>query len=643
MKILASGKAGISLFKAGRNKSTGNHGFNLKHTSRSSKDSHLTGIITGTIIVLTLYFAKIVFIPLALALLLSFILTPVVMLIERIRIPRAIAIFIVMTCLVGVIGVLGWKMYGQLTDLAEQLPTYKMALVQKIQSLKGHDTQALAKMSATIKDLENEISKPDANLQPAVKGKQPEPPGASRSNPMPVEILPPSNPVNTFESMLGPLATAGIILVFTIFMLLDREELRNRFLRLASGGRLSAMTQALEEANQRINRYLFLQMTVNASYGIIIGIALHFIGIPNASLWGVVATMLRFIPYAGPPLAGSFPILLSLAIFPGWTHATETLGLFVTLEIVVSNFVEPLLYGSNVGLSALAVLVAAIFWTLIWGLPGLMLSTPLTAFLVIMGRYIPGLSNLSVLLGHEPVLPLSTQYYQRLLAVDQDEAKLLLERQLKEKPLEEIYETIVIPALSHAEHDKYKNEIDEDSGAVMFQEVREMIEDLGEEAGERAGQKVEKEGEDQNVGPWSEGENNQPEIICVPSRDEADDLIALMLAQLLAGKGYKSQNMSLGSVSEMLSQAAELKPKVVCIASLPPFALSHARELYRRLRAQLPYARIVICMWHFEGDLPKTSARMKMIRGDSLFVTVPQLMEYASQELGTKVKVEAVS
>ncbi|HEX3376776.1 MAG TPA: AI-2E family transporter [Candidatus Acidoferrales bacterium] len=615
----------------------------MKQTSRSSKDSHLTGIITGTIIVLTLYFAKVVFIPLALALLLSFILTPIVMLLERIRIKRAIAIFIVMTCLVGLMGILGWKMYGQLTDLAEQLPTYKMALVQKIQSLKGHDTQALAKMSSTIKDLENEISKPAVNSLPTGKGKQPEPPGASRSNPMPVEILPPSNPVDTFESMLGPLATAGIILVFTIFMLLDREELRNRFIRLAGGSRLSAMTQALEEANQRINRYLLLQTAVNGSYGIIIGIALHFIGIPNASLWGVAATILRFIPYAGPPLAGSMPILLSLAIFPGWTHAMETLGLFVALEIVVSNFIEPLLYGSNVGMTALAILVAAIFWTLIWGLPGLMLSTPLTAFLVVMGRYVPGLSNLSVLLGDEPVLPLSMQYYQRLLAVDQDEAKLLLERQLKEKPLAEIYETIVIPALSHAEHDTYKNEIDEHSETLMFQEVREMIEDLGEAPIERAEPESQKAGEDQNAVSWSEGENGQPEIVCVPSRDEADDLIALMLSQLLSSRGYKSQNISLAPVSEMLSEVGEMKPKLICIASLPPFAMSHARELYRRLRAQLPHARIVICMWHFEGDLPKTSARMKMIRGDSLFVSVPQLMEYADRELGTKVQLDAVS
>jgi predicted PurR-regulated permease PerM len=626
-KISPTGKA-EKVYLRPREINQSNHGSNLKQTSRSSKDTHLTGIITGTIIVLTLYFAKVVFIPLALALLLSFILTPIVMFIERIRIPRAIAILIVITCLVAVIGALGWKTYGQLTDLAEQIPTYKMALDQKIQSLKGHDTQALAKILATIKDLENEIFKPAGNSQATVKGKQPEPPGASRSNPMPVEILPPSNPVDTFESMLGPLATAGIILVFTIFMLLDREELRNRFIRLAGGKRLSAMTQALEEANQRINRYLLLQMAVNASYGTIIGIGLHFIGIPNASLWGVGATILRFIPYVGPPLAASLPILLSLAIFPGWTHAMETLGLFAALEIVVSNFIEPLLYGSHVGLSALAVLVAAIFWTLIWGLPGLMLSTPLTAFLVVMGRYIPGLSNLSVLLGDEPVLPFSTQYYQRLLAVDQDEAKLLLERQLKEKPLEEIYETMVIPALSHAEHDKYKDEIDEESQALIFQEVREMIEDLGE---------------DQDIGPWSEGENNQSEIVCVPSRDEADDLISLMLSQLLAGRGYKSQNISLGSVSEMLPQVVELKPKVICIASLPPFALSHARELYRRLRAQLPHARIVICMWHFEGDLPKTSARMKIIHGDALFVTVPQLLEYASQELGTKVKLEAVS
>jgi predicted PurR-regulated permease PerM len=615
----------------------------LKRELRSSDNSHLSGVVTGTVIVLTLYFAKVVFLPIALALLLSFLLTPVVTIFERIKFPRALAILIVMTALVGVIGALGWKTYGQLTDLAGQIPTYKGALIQKIHALKGQNTQTLSKVSATVRDLENEITNPAPGAAPNGNGKQAGPPQGSRSNPTAVEVISPANPLDTFESMVGPLATGGIILVFTIFMLMDREDLRNRFIRLAGGSRLSAMTQALEEASQRINRYLLLQLLVNAGYGIIIGIALHFIGIPNASLWGVAATILRFIPYAGPPMSAAMPILLSLAIFPGWSHTLETMALFATLEIIVSNFVEPPLYGSHVGLSALAVLVAAIFWTLIWGLPGLVLSTPLTAFIVVMGRYLPGLSSLSVLLGDEPVLPLSAQFYQRLLAVDHVDAKLHLERWAKEKPLDEIYETVVVPALSHAEHDRYKDEIDESSKVLMLEGVREMVETLGEIPIEKS-ENTESNSDDTGQADLTSEETNGPsEIICIPARDDADDVMALMLCQLIERRGFKSRNISLAPVPEMLSQLAELKPRIICIAALPPFAMSHARGLYRQCRTLSPQGRVVICLWHYEGDLQKTAARMKMTSGDSILVTLPQVLEYAQQEIAPSIVLGAVS
>ena len=609
---------------------------------RSSDDFHLTGVVTGTIVVLTLYFAKVVFLPIALALLLSFLLTPVVSVFERIKFPRILAILIVMTALVGVIGALGWKTYGQLTDLAGQFPTYKGALIEKIHSLKGKDTQVLSKASATVRDLENEIINSSSASIANGKAKQGEPPQNSRSHPMAVEVIPPSNPLDPFESMVGPLATAGIILVFTIFMLMDREDLRNRLIRLAGGSRLSVMTQALEEASQRINRYLLLQLLVNAGYGIIIGFGLHFIGIPNASLWGVAATILRFIPYAGPPMAAAMPILLSLAIFPGWSHTLETTGLFAALEIVVSNFVEPPLYGSHVGLSALAVLVAAIFWTMLWGLPGLVLSTPLTAFIVVMGRYIPGLSGLSILLGDEPVLPFGTQFYQRLLAVDHDDARLHLERWAKEKPLDEIYETIIVPALSHAEHDRCKDEINEESKILMLEGVREMVEDLGEIPVENEEKKESPPDQTEHGDFAGEAKNGQIEIVCIPARDNADDLVAIMLCQLLWRRGFKSRNIPLARAPEMLSRVAEFKPKIICIAALPPFAMSHARELYRQCRRLAPQAHVIICMWHFEGDLQKTASRMKMQPGDSILVTLPQALEFAKKEIATTALLDAV-
>jgi hypothetical protein len=250
---------------------------------------------------------------------------------------------------------------------------------------------------------------------------------------------------------------------------------------------------------------------------------------------------------------------------------------------------------------------------------------------------------LSVLLGDEPVLPLSTQFYQRLLAVDYDDARLHLDRWAKEKPLEEIYETVIVPALSHAEHDTYKNDLDDDSKVLLMDGVRQMIEELGEIPLEKAESK--ENGTDEIEQPISSGDerNAQTEITCVPARDDADDVVALMLCQLLERRGFKSDNISLAPVPEMLSRISEIKPRIICIAALPPFAMSHARELYRKCRTLLPQSRLIICLWHFEGDLQKTAVRMKIISGDSIFVTLPEVLDYAKQELSTTASLNAVS
>ena len=381
----------------------------------------------------TLYFARVVFIPLALALLFSFLLAPPVAFLERVKLPRILAIFLVVIILGSLMGLIGWKTSQQFVDLTNQLPSYRNTLQDKIHALKGSNNQSFNKATATVKELENEInavapgtSSTDETTKTHVA------PGSSPSRPLSVEVVPPINPLESVEYLLGPLATAGVVIIFTVFILVGREDLRNRLIRLAGGGRLNIMTQALDEATQRINRYLFLQLVVNSSYGLLIFTALRFIGIPNAALWGVSAAILRFLPYVGPPMAAVMPIVLSLAVFPGWHEALVTAGLFLVLELLVANVIEPLLYGGHVGLSPLAILVAAVFWTLIWGFPGLVLSTPLTVCLVVIGRYVPSLGFLNVLLGDEPVLSPHAQYYQRLLAADQSEARHILEECLKE-------------------------------------------------------------------------------------------------------------------------------------------------------------------------------------------------------------------
>ena len=602
----------------------------MTRTFTSREDVRPLSIIAAAVVIACLYFARVVFIPIALALLVSLLLTPVITFLETIKLPRLFAIFLVVVSFVGLAGLIGWESSQQFIELTNQLPAYKNNLDDKISALRGSGGQNLSKAAATVNDLEKEIATAVPGSPPtSAIGKAAAKPGSSPSQPLAVQVVPPANPLESVMQMLGPLATAAIVIVFTIFMLMGREDLRNRFIRLAGGGHLTVMTQALDEATHRIHRYLFLQLMVNAGYGLVIGIALHLIGIPNASLWGVSAAILRFLPYIGPPTAALMPIVLSLAVFPGWYHALVTMSLFVVVELTVTNFVEPRLYGAHVGLSPLAVLVAAVFWSLIWGFPGLVLSTPLTVCLVVMGRYVPSLVFLSVLLGDEPVLSPESQYYQRLLATDQNEARRILELYLKEKSLEELYSSVVIPALSLAERDRHSNKLDEDTKDFIYQSTRELVEELGDNPIEPTPNAV--VGKDSAESAQSQNEDTRRlDVLCIPARDTADEVVALILCQLLERQGHSAWSIPIGTTAEMLSQVTKAKPSLVCISALPPFALEHARGLFNKLRLQSSDLHVVICLWQFEGDAQKVAARFKLTLGDGFFTTLHQVLQDAA-------------
>ena len=295
---------------------------------------------------------------------------------------------------------------------------------------------------------------------------------------------PPTNLIEDLRALLGPLAgpaeTAAIVVIFTAFMLIKREDLRNRLIRLGGEGQLTVMTQALDDASQRLSRYLLLQFLVNAGYGVFFGAGLYFMQIPHALLWGMLAALLRLIPYVGTLIAAAFPVAMALAVFPGWQHALMIFGLFVLLEAIVANVIEPWLYGTHTGISSLAILVAAVFWSVLWGPVGLILSTPLTVCLMLLGRYVPRLAFLEVLLGDEPVLSPPELFYQRLLAMDQDEARHIAETPLQEKSLEAVYSSVLIPALRLAEEDRHMDAVGERTIEFISQSTREIIEDLGD-------------------------------------------------------------------------------------------------------------------------------------------------------------------
>jgi hypothetical protein len=282
------------------------------------------------------------------------------------------------------------------------------------------------------------------------------------------------------QPVVRPLAEAGLVLIFTVFMLIKRFDLRHRLFRLVGLGQINMMTQALDDAAQRVSRYLLMQILVNAGFGALFGIGLYFIGVPSPALWGAVAGILRIVPYLGTLVAAAMPIALSLAAFTSWLPPLLVFVLFAGLELIIGNFVEPWLYGTNTGISSLALLVAAIFWTVLWGPAGLILSTPLTVCVVVLGRYVPQFSFLHILLGDEEVLGAEAQIYQRLLAMDQPEAHAIVDRFLKEKPLVELYDSVFIPALSLVEEDRHKGALEKTREEFLFLSINDMITELSE-------------------------------------------------------------------------------------------------------------------------------------------------------------------
>ena len=597
----------------------------MNRKSGSTETAQLLRVVTAVVVVAALYVGRTVFIPLALALLLSLLLAPVMDFLGRMRVPRLMAIFLVVVALCGLAGGLGWKASTEFTDLANQLPIYKETLEGKIKVLSGLRSSNFSKVSNAVSDLERELTK--SGLPEQDHSRKAPAPGSSIARPMAVEVVPPSDTLASLETILGPMGALGMVGVFTIFMLIGREDLRNRFIHLASGGRLTVMTQALDEAANRIQRYLFLQSAVNVGFGAIVGIVLYLIGIPDAWLWGLFAAILRFLPYVGAPLASFIPILLSLAIFPGWGHTWGTIAFFMILELSVANFIEPFLYGAHVGLSALAILVAAVFWTLIWGFPGLILSTPLTVTLVVMGRYVPSLNFLRILLGDQPEISRSSLYYQRLLALDQNEARQVLEQYLKDKPLTELYSEVLIPAMSLVEQDRHRNELDEATQSFIMQSTRELIEELDELPVE----------DTPTIGE-SLSIPRPLDVLCIPARDEADEIVALLLFQLLQRGGFSAQSLPLGPTSDACSAVADMNPGTVCISALPPFAIDHARILYQKLRSKSPKSDVVICLWNFEGDLEKAARRLKMTDGHRLQVSLNGVMEHVTARTRPSVR-----
>jgi predicted PurR-regulated permease PerM len=608
--------------------------------------SPLLTLAAFVVAIAALHLAKEILLPLALAILISFLLTPLANRLERWRFPRVLSVISVVTVTFAVLGALGWVLSIQVVELSEQLPTWRRSLVAKVRDLReanaapSGEKSTIDELTETIEEVDKAITE-DAKPGDAAKeradgvaardatGDQPRgeadaelqrradtPEWSSEAlwswtrgfsqeaedredagppNPVDVRIVgTPVSPLRQMMDWLGPLVapltTAGVAVVLVIFILLSREDQRNRFLQLFGSTHLHATTEALTDVTDRVSKYLRMQFLINAGYGIAVGVGLWAIGVPSALLWGVLSFSLRFLPYIGPWLSAIMPLFVSIADSEGWTQPFMVVAWFGILELIVNNVAEPLLYGRSTGVSGVGVIVAAIFWTWIWGPIGLVLAMPLTVCVVVMAKYIPGLQFLSILLGDQPPMTDDQRVYQRLLAGDVEEARKLVRLHLKDESLADVYDRVLVPALNAAERDRHAGLLHEEQETDVEETARELIDELEEVA---TAARLAKTEEAEAAAPTP-----RARVLVAPLRDEADEISGEMLAQLLKIDRFEVELAANETLTgELVESVAKSNIDIVVISILPPLPARTSRLLCRRLRDRYPSLPIVVGYW----------------------------------------------
>ncbi|HEY8696637.1 MAG TPA: AI-2E family transporter [Rhizomicrobium sp.] len=544
----------------------------------------MTAVI-ASIVVGAIYFARPILVPLSLSILLAFALAPLVGKLRRLhfgRVPSVLASLLF--ALVIILG-LGTFIGAQLAGLAVELPHYQTNLAHKIESVRDGASKStfLGGLMQMFNNLERAIAGP-ARPQPVTL------PAANAPwspNPVPVELHQPDpTPLEVIENiaapLLAPLATIGIVIVFVGFILLQKDDLRDRFIKLASHRDLQRTALALDEAADRLSHYLFSQTVINACFGVVIGTALWLIGIPNPGLWGLIAGMFRFVPYVGVPVAAVIPAALAFAIDPGWTKVIETVALFATCEPIVGQLIEPFVYGRNMGLSAAAVVVAAVFWTWLWGPVGLLLSTPLTMCLVVMGRHVEPLRFLDVLLGDTPPLALEESLYLRMLADDPDTAAQEAEIFLRQDSLPQYFDEVAIKALALAQRDADRGTLDRERRLQVRQTIDTLMENLADHGAP--------EGQLPRLESWP--------VLCVAGRSALDEAAGALLVHVLHREGIGARVISAEDVSPNSLPKLDVEGvKVICVSYLDPGNYKNARFLVKRLRRRMPEAHPIAGFW----------------------------------------------
>ncbi|TPI19846.1 AI-2E family transporter [Mesorhizobium sp. B4-1-1] len=595
----------------------------LLAVSRGHPRTVLPTVASVVTTVAALYFGREVFLPIAVALLLTFAIAPVVSWLKRLGIPRIAAVIASVAGAFAALSLFSFVVATQVSDLAQNIPVYQINILTKVRALKenGLGGGIISRLSGVIERVGQEIDRQEPQLPSAGEG--------PKRDPIPVEVVSHEKPLEVLQNLVGPLisplSSAGLVIIVVIFMLMEREDLRDRFIRLVGYGDLHRTTQALQDAGKRVGQYLLMQLVVNAIYAVPITIGLWVLGVPNALLWGLLALALRFVPYIGPIVGALLPLFLALAVAPGWSLLLWTAALFIVVELVTGNVIEPWLYGSHTGLSPLAIIVAAIFWTWLWGPIGLVLSTPLTVCLVVLGRHVPQFEFLDVLFGNEPVLEPHARLYQRLLAGDPEEATDHAEEMLEDKYLFEFYGKVAIPALLLGEQDRERGVMDEEQRRHVADSAMTLVANLDDSAQQEAEDEEDQEAAKAQEGKSPEkiaaekkpedksGEADEEEVdlpdgsgiavLCAGGRGELDDAAAAMLAQVLEVQGAEVTRASFADLEPSAIRRLDLADvDSVVIGFLNRQSNQHARFMVRRLKRIKPKLRVGIVLWSEVGN-----------------------------------------
>lgn len=545
-------------------------------------------LLTLVLVVGILVTGKQVLLPMALGVILAFVLTPLVRLFDRWRLPRFAGVALTMVMALSAVGGAGYVVYDQFAELSGEISQYTSSMRKKVSQLRLGNNAAIQQFTRTMDRVTEQFyNDPDERRAQPVRVLPPRVPPTQRLREMSTAV---------FE----PVASAFIVLVLIAFLLGQREDLRDRFIRLIGAGNVTMTTRLMNEAASRVSQFLVWQTLINIGFGTLIGLGLYWIGVPYAALWGGMTALLRFVPYVGSILAALMPAGLAFATFPGWTETLQTLGLFLVLDLVTAYFVEPVLFGYRTGVSSFALLISALFWIWVWGPVGLLLATPLTVCIAVLGRHVRSLRFLAVIFADEPALTPHVRFYQRLLARDEDEASALVTRNLQELGPLSVIDQILIPTVTLVEHHHDENEIMDDDAAFVLDVIAETVQQLPGMA-------------EPTTAPAAS-------IIGLTVRAPTDDLILEMLRAAYGRERIAVMSPEL-SADEALRTAIREAPAVICIAAGALTRGSELRNYCRRVRAALPDTKIVVLRPQLtDDDMRRSTERFREAGADCLVV-----------------------